>query len=960
MTTLGRTDTGNSTGSISANYKYASKFTLAESMTFCRGFVYFKTSNLSAKVKMVVYSVSGGEPDALVAASSEVVGICANAWNQFNFSDTPISAGDYYIGYIIDTSSIILATQASGGTSRYNADTYSDGPADPFGSCTTATNEGCFYIESPPLDSVRLGNNIPGTSYGALSANTKFASKFTIYGGSVSISAGHVILDSHTSASTTGKMKLVIYSADGAASALVATSNEIIGWSAGAQRLDFTFSPFSATPGDYYIGPIADTGGTYHPLTTTSQSIYNADTYSDGPADPFGSATLQNSICCCWADDISYPSALIDSFETYSAASDLTRRWYYQYNISGISFVAGKNGGSALKSYDASLVIYNVARIQRLSSIRVGFWFKCDTRPSATSSLLHLMSFGNTNSENQVGLGMDTSGHLVAFKSSSFAGGNTLGTGSTVLDTSTWYWVELYTVIDSSSGSVLLEIDGVEELNLTSIDTDPQLTGTVDQVGIVSGSGAANYFDHFFIADGSLFGASLGPQYIDVLTPTEDTAYADFTPSSGSDHYAMVDDVPNDGSTTYVYGNTLGSQDRFVVSDLADNPYAINLVQIASIAIDSATNTELEIKTNIYSGAESLSGPGLCPQDSFADAVVITATDPDTDGAWNKSAVDALQAEVEITNEGSSGEARITAIIAEILRSVEQTPYYDDGTASGGATFGGEVVETWAPSYTDGVVSGGVVFGGLEVSTPENHQIDGTNSGGCTFGGTIEELWQPNPCNIVVVKGGTYRIDGELYTLTESLSFTGIGSVAAIVDCGEAPAASGDYRYDLLSVDAAGDVTVTAGDEDTTPVMPDTPADEVKLNHVLRYYGQTKIAQGDIGKIFVAPRLTRLTVTASDEELAWGETTSTLTVYCYDQYDALYAGAKTINAEIISGNGTVAPTVRTGTATSFSFTYTRGGNDPGDLSPTIQFSSPTGIMTVIPIRLLDGDGYLMI
>lgn len=287
-------------------------------------------------------------------------------------------------------------------------------------------------------------------------------------------------------------------------------------------------------------------------------------------------------------------------------------------------------------------------------------------------------------------------------------------------------------------------------------------------------------------------------------------------------------------------------------------------------------------------------------------------------------------------------------------------PPYDDGVSSGGIVFGGEGVEVGTANAQDGVASGGIVFGGEEVSADESHQNDGISSGGIVFGGESAEQWQAEPNNLVAVKGGTYRIAGTLYTLPSSLSYTGLGSIAALINCGTAPATAGLYRYDLLSIDAAGTITVTAGAEAATPVMPTTPTGEVYVDHVLRYYGQTSIVQADIGKLYLAPQLTTLTAAVTDDELAWGETSTAITITCRDQYGQLYTGSKVVNAAITTGNGTIAPASQSGSFSSFSFTYTRGGADPGDVSPVLTFSSPTGPFCTAFIKLRDVAGNLMI
>ena len=293
------------------------------------------------------------------------------------------------------------------------------------------------------------------------------------------------------------------------------------------------------------------------------------------------------------------------------------------------------------------------------------------------------------------------------------------------------------------------------------------------------------------------------------------------------------------------------------------------------------------------------------------------------------------------------------------INNQSSLPSYDDGSPSGGIVFGGEVLEVGEATFTDGSASGGIVFGGGAVSgggEDENHQVDGECTGGIVFGGEIGEQWQANPNNSVAVKGGTYRISGSIYTLTESLSFPGLGSIAALVNCGEPPTTDGYYRYDLLSIGATGTIAVTAGSEATTPVMPATPDGEIKLDHVLRYYGQTNIAQADIGKTWTTPQIISMTTTIADDELSWAETNTTIQIRCYDQYGMVYTGSRTVTAAITTGNGTLTPASKSGSGTYFTFTYTRGG-EVTDVSPLLTFTCPaTGAFVTANIMLLDSDG----
>jgi hypothetical protein len=243
-------------------------------------------------------------------------------------------------------------------------------------------------------------------------------------------------------------------------------------------------------------------------------------------------------------------------------------------------------------------------------------------------------------------------------------------------------------------------------------------------------------------------------------------------------------------------------------------------------------------------------------------------------------------------------------------------------------------------------------------------QLTETMTGGIIFGGTFRARIS-NPL-AVAVKSGTFRIGGTTYTLAGTLTIPGItGSIAQIIICNAAPAAgSGLYRYDIITIGTDKALHYTAGTAAATPAMPATPSGHLRCGWVLLYPGLTEIQQSDVHKTYTAPIPIRITAVASDDELAWAETTSTITVTVYDQYSQPLPGIWTIDAEITSGNGTLTPpSASTAGADHAHFTYTRDGNDPGDVSPWLTFTFPYGGLTLtsrVFIALLDAGGALMI
>lgn len=138
---------------LNANSKVVGKYNLAvaDDIYFIV-FLGITVDEPTAKIKGVIYSDNAGEPDALIAVTDEVVGVYANQLLALPFS-TPVnlSSGDYWLGFICDTYLKMQASSVTSGFNKYNADTYSDGPTDPFGSYSSSNYHRIFYASDDAI-----------------------------------------------------------------------------------------------------------------------------------------------------------------------------------------------------------------------------------------------------------------------------------------------------------------------------------------------------------------------------------------------------------------------------------------------------------------------------------------------------------------------------------------------------------------------------------------------------------------------------------------------------------------------------------------------------------------------------------------------------------------------------------------------------------------------------------------
>lgn len=143
MATFGKTDNGASTTTASADRKSVSTATPASSGTVTSLSARLWTNNAAGATvfKGVIYADSTGAPGALLATSDEG-NISGNTESEItvNFSGANqisiVSGTPYWIGvHIQDPGTVSWVFSRADDTTqvKVNADTYSDGPTDPYG-----------------------------------------------------------------------------------------------------------------------------------------------------------------------------------------------------------------------------------------------------------------------------------------------------------------------------------------------------------------------------------------------------------------------------------------------------------------------------------------------------------------------------------------------------------------------------------------------------------------------------------------------------------------------------------------------------------------------------------------------------------------------------------------------------------------------------------------------------------
>lgn len=260
--------------------------------------------------------------------------------------------------------------------------------------------------------------------------------------------------------------------------------------------------------------------------------------------------------------------------------------------------------------------------------------------------------------------------------------------------------------------------------------------------------------------------------------------------------------------------------------------------------------------------------------------------------------------------------------------------------------------------------------------TPTMDRPDDGPTSGC------EIIQIPNdPQMGVLVKVGGYRINNTTYTLDAmkcettyyKMNMGGkISEIAAALEIDPASSTNTEFRYDLIVVGDDEVVDVVKGTTFTTAEsIPSVPTSHVELGRILIYPNMSAIYNNDIDRLFLVKDPKFLTIAIDDDDLAWAETETTITVTVKDQYynDVIKGGyGWYMKLEITDGNGSVGSTeegsstsvigVHCGTSASCKFTYTRDQAST-DISPkfkvTLETEFPVVDYTNLILRDSSGD-----
>lgn len=337
-----------------------------------------------------------------------------------------------------------------------------------------------------------------------------------------------------------------------------------------------------------------------------------------------------------------------DGFDIYQNSTDLGQA--YTSASCTVSKTAGRFGGGCVQITSASNN-FQCALPTTPAEIWCGFAFN----PTGSSTDGCVLLFNSV-------IGKEASLYYNQLTSTWTAyegdGSITLGNATLTLTTNAYHWIDVHYLMSNSVGVFEVWVDNVQILNLSGVNTARQNGTAITSLGIASDLGGSNAFqpaniDDLYVRDlsGSFNNGRAGDSKIETLVPSSDAGVNDGVLTTGTDHFAMVDEAQNDGITsTSTLTNTSGQAEVFGMTSISGSPTSIHSLRVVNWVekSDAGSCFGEALIINPESSQDSGTSTPLIAG-AFGPVEAIFDFDPGDSGAWTLVKVAAVKAGFTIT-----------------------------------------------------------------------------------------------------------------------------------------------------------------------------------------------------------------------------------------------------------------------------------------------------------------------
>jgi hypothetical protein len=341
----------------------------------------------------------------------------------------------------------------------------------------------------------------------------------------------------------------------------------------------------------------------------------------------------------------------VESFDHFDTATAPKKGW----TLSTLATIGagGRNSTSALEcatnTNTAAQAVLGVSGATGATGV-VGFAVRVsNTVRDARYPLVAFVS-GSTQ---QITVALETTGEISVYRGPANGFGALLGTSVATLSVNSWYFMEVKCLFNTSTGTYEVRLDGVNILSATGQNTAGTswngLYFRAQDVFANAPNQPTFYFDDIYACDGTggTNDTFLGDhRIVCVIASSGNGGQTDWSPSTGSDHGALVDENPPNESD-YNQSGTAGHRDTYNfaavgVSGTVKAVQTANLLKADAAGVRSVGDV-IRISSTNYDGT----GQSLGSDWSFK--LAIHTTNPATSTAWTVGGVDGAEFGVKVT-----------------------------------------------------------------------------------------------------------------------------------------------------------------------------------------------------------------------------------------------------------------------------------------------------------------------
>lgn len=352
---------------------------------------------------------------------------------------------------------------------------------------------------------------------------------------------------------------------------------------------------------------------------------------------------------------------LIEGFDHLSSITLAAEKAWnfaaYTTNPNTGAVVAGRVAGNAVQFTAGTAVGFVTATTltktlpSTYTQFVVGFAHMFSANPISTSRDIAVCRSGTTL---VFRVAVNLNGRIVILNSS----GTVVATGTTVLTTGSWYYIECKVVINGASGSVAVQLNGASEIGVTTGNFGSSGVGDIQLYAPQSAddafpAGSTVAWDDVYFLDTTATpnNTFLGDVHVETIYPASAGAHTQWTPNAGS-NFSRVNEhtvAPYpDGDTTYNADSTVGDIDTYIYDVLSLSAGTVFAVQ-TNLVSRKTTALLRQIAPVLRSGAVDRVGNNVTLATSYIDGTQIYETDPSTSAAWTVGGVNATQFGAKVT-----------------------------------------------------------------------------------------------------------------------------------------------------------------------------------------------------------------------------------------------------------------------------------------------------------------------